>query len=191
MKRLFDIVLSVVCMLLLWPVMLVIWLMIKMAGGEPIFRQERIGLGGKPFNILKFRTMRRNAEDGTAPQLWTKGDDRQTRIGRFLRKSHLDEMPQLWNILRGDMSFVGYRPERKYFIDKIMTLRPDYERLYVMRPGLTSDATIRNGYTYTMEKMIRRLNMDLYYLEHHSFFTDIRIIVSTLLFACRSNGKGK
>ncbi len=181
MKRLFDILFALVCMAVLWPVMLLICMSIKLAGGQPIYSQERIGRGGKPFRIYKFRTMRRGAECNGKPILWTEQDERQTRIGRFLRRTHLDEMPQLWNILRGDMSFVGYRPERKYFIDKIMALRPDYAELYAMRPGLTSDATIRNGYTDTMEKMIRRLNMDLHYLRHHTIFTDMRILAQTVI----------
>lgn len=122
------------------------------------------------------------AEENGIPQLAEVNDERLTTIGKFLRRHHLDEMPQLWNVLKGDMSFVGYRPERKFFIEQIMAVRPDYERLYAIRPGVTSLATIYNGYTYTMEKMIRRLDMDLDYLEHHSFFGDIKILTQTFIF---------
>lgn len=145
-----------------------------------IYSQERIGKSGKPFRIYKFRTMEINDEDNGVPMLAQENDKRLTRIGRFLRNHHLDELPQLWNVLKGDMSFVGYRPERKYFVDKIIERRPDYVRLYAMRPGVTSLATINNGYTYTMEKMIRRLDMDLEYLDHHTFFMDMKIIFKTI-----------
>ena len=106
-------------------------------------------------------------------------NDNLTRVGRFLRDHHLDELPQLWNVLRGDMSFVGPRPERKYYIDLIMEQDPRYERLYQLRPGVTSYATLHNGYTDTMEKMLIRLEMDLYYLEHCSLWLDIKILMQT------------
>ncbi len=142
-----------------------------------LFRQERIGKDGKPFNILKLRSMRMDAEkDG--PQLSTDGeaDPRLTRIGAFMRAHHLDELPQLWNVFVGDMAFIGYRPERKYFIDQIMEHDKRYELLYQIRPGVTSYATLYNGYTDTMEKMLRRLELDLYYLDHRSFWFDIKIL---------------
>lgn len=180
MKRTLDIVGSLVGLILTSPILLVIFLLLKLDFSHPaIFAQERIGKGGKPFRIYKFRTMEINDEDNGTPMLAQENDKRLTRLGRFLRSHHLDEMPQMWNVLRGDMSFVGYRPERKYFIDKIMELRPDYARLYAMRPGVTSLATVKNGYTYTMEKMIRRLDMDLEYLDHHSLAIDLKIIFCT------------
>lgn len=108
-------------------------------------------------------------------------DPRLTETGRFLREHHLDELPQLWNVLLGDMSFIGYRPERKYFIDQIMQHDPRYEYLYQIRPGVTSYATLYNGYTDTMEKMLRRLELDLYYLEHRSFFFDMKILWLTFI----------
>lgn len=162
------------------PILLVIFLMLKADFSRPaIFSQERIGKDGKPFRIFKFRTMEINDEDDGTPMLAQVDDKRLTRLGRFLRSHHLDEMPQLWNVLKGDMSLVGYRPERKYFIDKIMEIRPDYVRLYAMRPGVTSMATIKNGYTYNMEKMIRRLDMDLEYLDNHSLWIDLKILFIT------------
>lgn len=148
--------------------------------GPAIYSQERIGYKGKPFYIYKFRTMKVEAEKGGVPQLAQKDDDRLTKVGRFLREHHLDEMPQLWNVLKGDMSFVGYRPERRYFIEKIMEHNPDYELLYVSRPGVTSNATLYNGYTDTMEKMLQRLDMDLDYLRHRTLGLDMKIMLATV-----------
>ena len=122
--------------------------------------------------------MRRDAED-MGPMLSNDNDIRLTRVGAYLRKHHLDELPQLWNVLKGDMSFVGPRPERKYFIDKIMKHDPRYPLLYELRPGVTSYATLTNGYTDTMEKMLRRLELDLYYLEHNSLWQDCKILLNT------------
>lgn len=162
------------------PLFALISIALKIEGrGSVFFSQERIGKAGRPFMILKFRTMEENTENGV-PQLAEADDERITPTGRFLRRHHLDELPQLVNVLRGDMSIVGYRPERKYFIDKIMQQRPDYARLYAIRPGITSKATIYNGYTNTMEKMIRRLDMDLDYLDHHNLWIDARIMLTTV-----------
>lgn len=111
----------------------------------------------------------------------SENDDRLTHIGRFLREHHLDELPQLWNVFKGDMSFIGPRPERKFFIDRIMKHDSRYELLYQIRPGVTSYATLYNGYTDTMEKMLRRLEYDLYYLEHYSLLTDAKILFKTFV----------
>ena len=178
-KRLSDIIISALGLIFLSPVFLIIWLALKSQGdGSVIFKQERIGRGGKPFIIYKFRTMRCDSEaDG--PQLASRKDNRLTPIGRFLREHHLDEFPQLYNVLRGDMSMVGPRPERQYFIDKIMKYDSRYQYLYEIRPGVTSEATLHNGYTDTMEKMLRRLDRALYYLEHRSLTMDLKIIIET------------
>lgn len=182
MKRAFDVIGSLIGLICMSPVFLAIMIAQRLEGKGPVlYRQERIGLHGKPFYILKFRTMRVGAEEG-GPQLARDDDQRLTKVGRFLRSHHLDELPQLVNVLRGDMTFVGYRPERPYFISKICEQRPDYVLLYVSRPGMTSDATIHNGYTYTMEKMIRRLDMDLDYLRNRNLWVDARIIFETLVF---------
>ena len=122
--------------------------------------------------------MKLNAEE-SGPMLYSVNDDRLIRIGSFLRSHHLDELPQMWNVLKGDMSFIGPRPERKYFIDKIMEHDPRYPMLYQLRPGITSYATLYNGYTDTMEKMLRRLELDLYYLEHNSLWFDSKILFKT------------
>ena len=129
--------------------------------------------------IYKFRTMIVDAEKDGRPVLEQTDDPRLTPFGKMLRKRHLDELPQIWNVLRGDMSFVGYRPERKYFIDKIMEHNPDYALLYVSRPGVTSNATLYNGYTDTMDKMLRRLDMDLDYLRNRTIALDLKIIFET------------
>ena len=180
-KRGFDIVVSFLGLVFLSPVFLFVYIKLRRQHDGPVlFRQERIGLGGRPFNILKFRTMRVDSERQGTPQLARTGDDRLTPAGKFLREHHLDELPQLWNVLVGDMSFVGPRPERQYFIDKIMAENPDYELLYQIRPGITSMATIYNGYTDTMEKMLIRLQMDLDYLQRRSLWFDIKVIMTTV-----------
>lgn len=149
----------------------------RQKNGPAIFSQERIGYRGKPFTIYKFRTLSK-AED--KPQLVAKCDDsNSTKTERFLREHHLDELPQLWNVLIGDMSLVGPRPERKYYIDQIMEIDNLYVLIYEMRPGLTSEATLYNGYTDSMEKMLKRLQMDIHYLENRSLALDFSIIMRT------------
>lgn len=180
-KRTFDLVCVFFASIVFAPFFILVYIAIKMEDGGPaIFKQERIGYKGKPFMLYKFRSMRVDAEKGGKPQLWAGGeDDRLTKVGKFIREHHLDELPQFLNIWKGDMSFVGYRPERQYFIDKIMKENPDYEKLYAMRPGVFSNATLYNGYTDTMEKMLKRLDMDLEYLNNHSLWIDIVIIFKT------------
>ena len=181
-KRGFDIFFSLLGIILLSPVYLVIYLAVRITEGCPvIYSQERIGLNGEPFLIYKFRSMVNNTEENGTPMLAEEDDCRLTRIGRILRNTHLDELPQLWNVLKGDMSFVGPRPERKYLIERIMEHDKRYELLYQVRPGITSNATIYNGYTNTMEKMLRRLEMDLHDMSHQSLLSDIRIIAKTVL----------
>jgi lipopolysaccharide/colanic/teichoic acid biosynthesis glycosyltransferase len=181
MRRFLDIVLSAISMILFSPLMLLCAVAIRMEDGLPvIYSQERIGLHGSPFLIYKFRTMRIDAEEGGIPKLLEKPNDpRLTKVGRILRRHHLDELPQLYNVLRGDMAFIGPRPERKYYIDQIMQHDPRYVYLYQIRPGVTSYATLYNGYTDTMEKMLKRLELDLYYLEHRSWWFDAKILFKT------------
>ena len=181
-KRLFDFFCSFVGLLVLSPVFLIVYISLRLQNdGSVIFKQERIGYKGKPFNIYKFRTMRTDSESNGKPQLAVKGDERLTKVGKFLREHHLDELPQLYNVFVGDMSFVGPRPERRYFIDKIKEVNPNYDYLYLVRPGVTSMATIYNGYTDTLEKMLTRLDMDLEYLQKRSLWLDLKIIVTTVL----------
>lgn len=179
-KRLTDIVVSGLGMIILSPVFLVAAIAIRIESpGGSIFSQERIGYKGKPFTLYKFRSMVRNAENNGVPALCAEEDARLTRVGAFLRNHHLDELPQLWNVFTGDMSMVGYRPEREYFIERIKEHNPDYSRLFAMRPGVFSYATLYNGYTATMDKMLIRLKMDLEYLDNWTLWMDIKIIFLT------------
>lgn len=187
-KRVFDFTCSFLALIILSPVFLVVAIALLCQGdGSVFFKQERIGYKGKPFNILKFRTMRVDSESNGEPRLATVNDERLTKVGKFLREHHLDELPQLVNVLLGDMSFVGPRPERRYFIDKIRLENPNYDYVYLMRPGLTSMATLHNGYTDTMEKMLKRLEMDLEYLQKRSLWMDIKLIFITFVYIV--NGK--
>ena len=181
-KRAFDFAAALVGLIICFPLFLLIGILITYQSNGPIFfRQIRIGYKGRPFAIFKFRTMSSVVEE-EGPQLVAKCDNsNSTRLEQFLRGHHLDELPQLWNVLRGDMSFVGPRPERKYFIDKIMERTDRYQLIYEMRPGLTSEATLYNGYTDTMEKMLRRMEMDIHYLEHRTLWLDLTIIIKTVL----------
>ena len=188
-KRAFDVTVSLLGLILFSPLFALIAIQVKWSSKGPvIYSQERIGQYGLPFRIYKFRTMIDHAEEGL-PQLTLDNDPRITGIGKWLRKYRLDELPQLWNILRGDMSIVGPRPERPYFIEQIMAEAPYYCLLYKVRPGLTSWGPIRVGYTDTMEKMIERLNCDIVYVENMSLLLDLKILFFTI--GVITHGKGK
>ena len=179
-KRGFDILVAVVAFAVFAPVIAIIALTVWLEDlHRPIFHQRRVGRNGKVFTIYKFRTMRIDSESDGVPKLCEKHDSRLTRTGAFLRDHHLDEFPQLWNVLKGDMSVVGPRPERPYFTEKILAEFPDYGKLATLRPGLFSEATLYNGYTETMAQMIRRAEMDLDYLRGYSLRRDISIIWKT------------
>lgn len=194
MKRFLDIILSLFCLMVFSPLFLALAIAIRWEDGLPvIFSQQRIGKGGKPFRIYKFRSMRvlRDADGKPLPQcddsnevplLETDEPQKEiTNVGKFMRDHHLDELPQLYNVLRGDMSFVGPRPERKFYIDKIIERDSRYTELYALRPGVTSYATLYNGYTDTMEKMLKRLQMDLDYLHNRRWYTDVVVLWNTFI----------
>ena len=180
-KRLFDFLAATFCLIVFSPLFLACYIAIKRDDhGPAIYKQECIGRFGRPFYIYKFRSMVVDAEEN-GPELCATEDtdSRLTKAGKFLRSHHLDELPQFWNVFKGEMSFVGPRPERKFYIDQILKLDARYEYLYQIRPGITSVATLYNGYTDTMEKMLKRLEMDLDYLKHRSWFLDAKIIFLT------------
>ncbi len=181
-KRIVDFALSSALLIIFSPLFLICYIAIKMDDGGPaIYKQERIGRFGRAFFIYKFRSMRQDAE-ASGPALYAGDNDpRLTKVGKFLRQHHLDELPQLWNVWKGDMAFVGYRPERRFYIDQIMERDPRYYFLYQIRPGVTSYSTLKNGYTDSMEKMLRRLEFDLSYLRHRSWWFDIKILWQTFV----------
>ena len=181
-KRLIDLFTALVALIVFSPLFLICYIAVKREDGGPaIFKQERIGRFGRPFYIYKFRSMRVDAEKDGPALYQHENETRMTKVGKFLREHHLDELPQLWNVLTGEMAFIGPRPERKYYIDQIMEHDKRYVYLYQVRPGVTSYATLYNGYTDTMEKMLRRLDLDLYYLEHRSLWFDFKLLVLTFI----------
>lgn len=188
-KRLFDIGVSLLALILLTPAMGIIALLVRLSSPGPIiFRQERIGKGGRPFTIYKFRTMYPDAERH-GPALSREGDPRITPIGRWLRKTRLDELPQFWNVLKGDMSLVGPRPERRFYINQIVQRAPEYKQLLKVRPGITSLGMVKYGYASSVEEMIERMQYDLIYLTNRSFLLDLKILLYTVLRVLQARGK--
>lgn len=189
LKRLFDIGFSLIAILLLSPIYLTLAVLVKLSSKGPIFfTQIRIGKHRKPFSIIKFRTMYLDSEkDG--PQLSSKHDSRITPIGRFLRKTRLDEIPQFWNVLKGEMSIVGPRPERKYYIDLITKEAPHYVHLHKVKPGITSWGQVKYGYAENVTEMVQRLKYDLLYIENMSLSIDFKILFYTILIILKGAGK--
>ncbi len=188
-KRAFDMLASSVALLLIWPLFLAIATAIRMDSDGPIFfRQERIGRGGQPFWIFKFRSMYVDAEKA-GPALSSDHDPRVTKVGRWLRKTRLDELPQFWNVLIGDMSIVGPRPERQFYIDQIVKKAPHYRHLHKIRPGITSWGQVKYGYASTVEQMVERLQFDILYMENISLALDLKILLYTMIVIVEGRGK--
>ncbi len=187
-KHLSDLVISILAVIVLLPLELFLILGVKLSSPGPLFySQERIGRYGKPFRIYKFRSMYHNAEQN-GPELSTKEDPRVTRFGQFMRKHRLDEIPNFINVLKGDMSLVGPRPERKYYIEKITEEAPHYIHLQKVKPGITSWGQVKYGYAENVEQMIRRLRYDILYIENMSLFVDLKILFYTVITILRGSG---
>ena len=189
LKRFLDVVLSAIAIVVLSPVYLFCIIGVKLSSKGPAFySQERIGISGKIFMIPKFRSMVMGAEDGT-PMLSSKNDTRVTSFGKMMRKTRLDEIPQFLSVLKGDMSLVGPRPERQYFIDQITQRAPHYRLLLKVKPGITSWGQVKYGYAENVDQMIERLKYDILYLENMSLAMDIKIMAYTLLTVMKGSGQ--
>lgn len=188
-KRFMDVFLSLLAILILIPFYIALAIAVKLSSKGPVlFMQERIGIHGKAFRIIKFRTMYTDAEK-SGPQLSSSGDPRITRVGRFMRKTRLDELPQFYNVLKGDMSLVGPRPERQFYIDKIAEREPQFLELTRVRPGITSWGQVKYGYAENVDQMIQRMKYDLLYLRNRSIALDLKIMLYTILIVIKAKGK--
>ena len=188
-KRIMDLFISIIAIIILSPVFVILTIFIKSGSkGEIIFKQERIGFKNEPFQIYKFRSMYADSEKN-GPQLSSKYDSRITNIGRFMRKTRLDETPQFFNVIKGDMSLVGPRPERQYFINKIIDKAPHYKHLSKVKPGITSWGQVKYGYAENVDEMIARLKFDLLYVENMSLSLDVKILFYTVIIMLKGSGK--
>ena len=188
-KRLLDVVLSILAIILFSPVFLIVGILIKKSSKGPIFySQERLGRFGEPFTIYKFRSMVLGAEEN-GPALSSKEDDRITPIGKFMRRTHLDEIPQFYNVIKGDMSLVGPRPERQFYCEQIVKRAPHYRHLHKLRPGITSWGQVKYGYASDVDQMLERLPYDMIYLKNISLYIDFKILIYTVMACFKGQGK--
>ncbi len=189
LKRAIDVIVSIAALIVLLPLFAIVACIIKATSPGPIFYlQERIGLHNKPFNIIKFRSMIQNAEATGKPQLSSDDDPRITPFGRFMRKYRIDELPQFWNVLKGEMSIVGPRPERKFYIDQILQRVPSYALLHQVRPGITSMGMVKFGYAKNVDEMVERVKYDLMYLDNMSLLNDLKILIYTIKIVFTGRG---
>lgn len=187
-KTLSEYFISVACLIVLSPVIIILVIAIKSTGKGPvIYSQKRIGRSGHPFTMYKFRSMHYGSKDGV-PLLSGKNDKRITPVGHFMRKHKLDEIPNFINVLKGEMSLVGPRPEQQYFINKIMLKEPDYKLLLDIKPGITSWGQVKYGYASSVEDMVERLQYDLYYLRNRSTWFDIKVAIFTIWIILKGEG---
>lgn len=188
LKQAFDILFSIVSLILLSPLLILLSLLIWVSGKGPvIYSQDRIGINGKPFSIYKFRSMVYDAEKGI-PRLAGENGEKVTRIGSIMRRYRIDEIPNLFNVLKGEMSVVGPRPERRFYIDQIIKIAPEYTGLQTVKPGVTSLGQVKYGYASTVDEMIERLAYDLYYMKHRSLWLDLKIVLLTVGTVLRGRG---
>ena len=188
-KRLFDVVASILALIILVPVYVVVAILIKCESRGPVFySQERLGKHNKPFKIYKFRTMYDGAEEKGQPQLSSDNDPRITPLGRIMRKFRIDELPQFWNVVKGDMSLVGPRPEREYYAKQILEREPAYSLIHQVRPGITSLGQVKFGYAKNVDEMLERLRYDLLYLDNMSIINDLKIIAYTIKIVIKGRG---
>jgi len=187
-KTIIDYTISAICLIMMIPVVLILIILIKITGKGPVFfTQKRIGRSGKPFAIYKFRSMHHGTEEGI-PLLSGKNDNRITSLGRFMRKHKLDEIPNLINVLKGEMTLVGPRPEQPYFIEKIIQIAPEYKIIQDFKPGITSWGQVKYGYAADVDQMVERLKYDLYYIKNRSLWFDFKIALYTLVIVIRGEG---
>lgn len=180
-KRIFDICAAIILLIVFSPLMLITAVLIALEDGFPIlYRQERVGLNGRLFNVIKFRSMRRDAESDGKPRWAAKNDDRVTRVGRVIRKLRIDELPQLFSVLSGDMSMVGPRPERAYFVDQLTKEIPFYAVRHSVKPGVTGWAQVRYHYGATVDDAVQKLQYDLYYVKNHTLLLDLVVLFETV-----------
>jgi sugar transferase (PEP-CTERM system associated) len=190
MKRSFDLVCSMLILVLTFPLMLLAALAVWLEDRGPVFyAQERVGKDGKPFRVLKFRSMRTDAEKAGKPQWAAQNDPRVTRVGNFMRKTRIDELPQILNVFKGEMSFVGPRPERPYFVEQLIEVVPYYNVRHSIKPGITGWAQVRYGYGSSAEDALQKLQYDLYYVKNNSLFLDVLVLINTLKVVLFRSGR--
>ncbi len=188
-KRLFDLICSAVLLIATAPLMVLAAIAVKLESRGPLFyRQERVGLHGRPFMVTKFRSMRQDAEKDGKPRWATKDDDRVTRVGKFIRRTRIDELPQLFNVFTGEMSLVGPRPERQFFVDQLVAKIPYFAVRHSVKPGVTGWAQVKYEYGATVEDAAAKLQYDLYYVKNHSLFLDILVLIETVAVVLTGRG---